>query len=301
MIPNKKRNLYGLLAVSLLLLILAVLLCLWMVQAAIDRPTKDVAAKNSEGNGIPVPIVMYHGLIKDPSLQNNFFIHPDTFRQDLDYLQANGYTPVFMDELIAYTKGSGALPLKPIVLTFDDGYYNNYLYAFPILKEKNMKATISILGRYTDAFSQVDENNAAYSHITWTQIKEMRNSGLVEIQNHTYNLHTYNQGRKGAMQNKGESLDAYRWVMVADVGSLQKRISEMTGYTPTTFTYPFGYMGENSDLIARELGFSATLGCEEGLNYITKDPYCLYGLKRVLRPLNSSSEEFFNTFSKFTP
>lgn len=251
-------------------------------------------ATNAEISGVPVPIIMYHGLIKDASLQNNFFIHPDTFAKDLDYLKANGYTTIFMDELIAYTKGGTPLPEKPIVLSFDDGYYNNYLYAFPLLKERNMKMTLSILGKYTDEFSKVEENNAAYSHVTWTQIDEMRNSGLVEIQNHTYNLHTYNNGRKGSMQKSGESLDAYRKILKDDVGGLQKRIESMTGYVPTTFTYPFGYIGENSGKVIQELGFSATLSCEEGINYITKDPEDLYRLKRVLRPLNLSSEEFFN-------
>lgn len=308
LIPNKKKNLYLFIAVLLLEQILIVCLALFALNTLVgqtistgvtqvlqnaDLPSSDAS---TTAQGIPVPIIMYHGLIKDTSLQNNFFIHPDTFQRDLDYLQINGYTPIFMDDLIAYTNGFRILPDKPIILSFDDGYYNNYLYAFPLLKERNMKATISILGKYTDDFSKVDENNAAYSHITWPQIKEMRASGLIEIQNHTYNLHTYNKGRKGSMQKDGESLDDYRNVMVADVDGLQSRIFEMTGYTPTTLTYPFGYIGKNSDKIAVELGFSATLSCNEGINYITKDPNCLYKLKRILRPLNSSSEEFFSGF-----
>ncbi|HOA80155.1 MAG TPA: polysaccharide deacetylase family protein, partial [Defluviitaleaceae bacterium] len=71
-----------------------------------------------------------------------------------------------------------SLPSKPIILTFDDGYENNYTNAFPILKKHNMKATIFIVT------SAVGELGVQYPHMTWEQMKEMEYSGLITIQNH---------------------------------------------------------------------------------------------------------------------
>ncbi len=288
-ILNKKRNLY----LFMFFVITLFLFIVWtLLQTALKPPSETSNAKPVP-EGIPVPIIMYHGLIKDPKLQTNYFIHPQTFKKDLDYLKKEGYTTILMKDLIDYVQNKGDLPEKPIVLTFDDGYYNNYEYAYPLLKERNMKAIISIIGSMTDKFSLVDENNPAYAHVTWEQINEMIGSGLIEVQNHTYNMHTSDKGRKGASQKPGESLEAYKKVLADDVGGLQERIWQKTGTWPTTFTFPFGFLSKNTEEAIEELGFSATLGCEKGINYVVRDPKSLFKMKRILRPLHMSSEEFF--------
>ena len=83
---------------------------------------------------VEVPILMYHGILKDKKLQGKYVIGPDLLESDLCYLKEHGYTAVVMQDLIDYTNG-GDLPEKPIMITFDDGYYNNYLYAFPLMKD----------------------------------------------------------------------------------------------------------------------------------------------------------------------
>ena len=121
-------------------------------------------------------------------------------------------------------------------------------------------------------------------------------SGLVEIQNHSYDKHTYDKGRKGVKRKEGETEEAYRKVLEEDVGYLQKRIAEMTGVTPTTFAYPFGYLNEDSADYMKELGFLATLSCSQGINYISKEQKTdedLYNLKRILRPPDLTSQSFF--------
>lgn len=259
--------------------------------------SQELNASKVPENTVPVPIIMYHSLLKDKNRQNKFVIDPALFENDLNYLKQNGYTTLLMTDLIQAVSDGTPLPEKPIILTFDDGYYNNYLYAYPMLKKYNMKALISIIGRYTDEYSQLHEDNANYSHITWDQANEMIASGLVEIQNHTYDMHTYNKGRKGCKQNPGETQEVYRSVMDSDVGKLQKRIFEKTHKLPNTFTYPFGYMSDGSGLLLKDMGFQATLSCSEGINYIsTKEdhnPDQLFRLKRCLRPPHKSSQEFF--------
>ena len=118
-------------------------------------------------------------------------------------------------------------------------------------------------------------------------------TGLVEVQNHTYNMHANEGGRKGCMRKKGEAVEAYQQVLREDVEKMQNRVREMTGITPTTFTYPFGAMSKEALPVLKELGFQATLTCESRLNTLTRDPDCLYGLGRYLRPSGTDSKTYF--------
>ncbi|MFV0517724.1 MAG: polysaccharide deacetylase family protein [Aminipila sp.] len=247
----------------------------------------------TESDAIKLPIIMYHALIQDSKLQNKYFISPEIFENDLKYLNKKGYTAVTMTEVINYVYNGTPLPKKPIVISFDDGYYNNYVYAYPLLKKYNQKAVISIIGNQSDLFSLHRENNAAYSHLTWDQLNEMIVSGHVEVQNHTYDMHTYNKGRKGCMDKNGESYEVYKDKFVEDVGSLQQKITDYTGFTPNTMTYPFGFYSKDTEKVVKEMGFKASLTCSEVPNYITKDPECLYKLGRYLRPPDKSSADYF--------
>lgn len=252
------------------------------------------AAKEDSKKQVQLPVLMYHGLLKDPSMQNDYVISPDLFESDLKYLKKKGYTAVTMTELIDFVEKGTPLPEKPVLLTFDDGYYNNYLYAYPLLQKYKTKAVLSIIGKQTDAFSKTDDNHATYSHVTWKQIQEMAASGLIEIQNHSYDSHETNGGRKGVMKCSGESGKAYAAYLEKDLMKLQKKIRDVTGTAPNTFTYPFGAVSGSSTNILKDLGFKASLGCTQGINTIEKgDPDCLYQIKRYLRTPEKSSSAFF--------
>ena len=97
-------------------------------------------AVSAEGDGVKLPIIMYHSLLNDSKLQNEYVISPEIFENDLKYLKNNGYSFLTVDDLIKYTSSDITLPEKCIMLTFDDGYYNNYYYAYPLLKKYNAKA-----------------------------------------------------------------------------------------------------------------------------------------------------------------
>lgn len=95
------------------------------------------------------------------------------------------------------------------MLTFDDGYYNNYYYAYPLLQKYKCKAVISPIAYYSEFYSNDNKLSVSYSHCTWAQLKEMIGSGYVEIQNHSYNMHTQS-GRVGIKQKQGESDETYK-------------------------------------------------------------------------------------------
>lgn len=240
--------------------------------------------------GIELPIVMYHHVLKEQSRLNKFTISPDELRQDFNFLRDNGYTPIVIQQLIDYTEKQTPLPPKPVMITFDDGYESFHEYVFPILKEYNFKAVYSIVGRYADQYSEIDDHHIRYSHSTWNELALMSDSGLVEIQNHSYNLHENNKNRNGSTKMSGENLAFYTGMLREDLGMVQDRCREYLGRAPTTFTYPFGLISPEALPVLKEMGFKGALTCREKLNRITGDPEQLFHLNRFNRPHGESFE-----------
>lgn len=257
-----------------------------------DNSVETIVSK-SDMTETELPVIMYHSVLKSPKKQTQYVISPELLEEDLKYIKKKGYTPVHMKDVIAFVNGDGDLPEKSIVLTFDDGYYNNLYYADPLLEKYDMKAVLSVVGGMTEQFSYEPDRNPNYSHVTWDDIFAMHMSGRWEIQNHSYACHSYEK-RNGVSQMSNESYDDYEDFLMADLCHLQDKIAYVTGVTPNTFTYPFGAFTENTDKVLKKIGFKATLSCTEGISIIKKgDPECLYKLKRHLRPPDQSSEKFF--------
>ena len=269
------------------LIVCAATLFLWKTLSAGRFLTEQAG-----GEPMRLPIFLYH--IISPNRSYKFGITPDEFESDLIYLSRNGYTTITMTQLIDHVDSGKALPDKPVILSFDDGYYNNYVYAFPLLKKYRAKMVLSVIGKSTDDFSSEPSNNLSYAHVTWTQLNEMISSGLVEVQNHTYNLHESIAGRTGCMQKPGESREQYEKVLTNDIGKLQQEITERTGCSPNTFVYPYGKFSRSTDSILKSLGFRATLSCNYGINLITMDPDNLFGLCRIERTHKQSVESTLN-------
>jgi peptidoglycan/xylan/chitin deacetylase (PgdA/CDA1 family) len=236
---------------------------------------------------------MYHSILNEWARQGKYVVSPKAFENDLMYLKNNGYTTIVVQDLINYVYNDTPLPDKPVMITFDDGYYNNYYYAYPIAKKYNCKIVISPIGYYTDLFSSSDDSHPNYSHCTWNQINEMAKSGLVEIQNHTYDLHSRKKGRVGTCKKSWESQEDYTAVLSSDLMKMQQEMYEYAGFIPTAFTYPYGEVCTESKSVIKSLGFKASLTCQYKMNYITKDPDCLYCMGRYLRSAGVSSEYFF--------
>lgn len=241
--------------------------------------------------GIAVPIIMYHSILKDSQKAGKFVVSPAVLEQDLQYLKDHGYVSIVMSDLIDYVNGEAELPEKPVIITLDDGYYNNVTYLLPVLERFNMKAVISVVGLYTERFSEQPDQNPNYSHLTWDDIIDLTESGYIEIQNHSYNMHNQND-RNGSMRKKGEDAEQYKKVFMEDVMKLQNLLKEKTNILPTTYTYPYGLISPETREYLKEMGFLCTLTCYEKMNYITKDPDCLYGLGRYNRPSGISTQEF---------
>ncbi len=239
-----------------------------------------------------LPIIMYHNVSKNPRLLGKYTISQKELEEDIIYLKEQGYTTIVVEDLIAFEYNGISLPEKPIMLTFDDGYSNINRYVLPLLEKYDCKAVVSIIGEYVEKSS---ENNYSDPYLNWTQINELIDSGYIEIQNHTYSMHTLDN-RKGCSIMKGESYEEYKEAILKDVGKLQQLMKEKTGYTPNAFTYPYGFSCEECTEILKDMGFLSTITCNVGVNSLRGKENELYELKRVNRPTGINHASFFAEF-----
>lgn len=245
-----------------------------------------------------LPVLMYHLILKNPGNSNKFIVPQSVFEEDLKYIKNHGYTTILVQDLIDYTENKKELPEKPILLTFDDGAFNNYLYAFPLAKKYEAKFVFSPIAKEAERYTKAHDENPTYSHANWEKISEMSKSGLVEIQNHTYNMHSNKNSRIGCTKKRNESVEEYKQKLSEDIRKSQELISQNTGVAPTAFFYPYGAKSDCSEEILKSLGFKATFLCESKINIISRNPECLFGLKRFIRPPGVPTEKIFSKFEK---
>ncbi len=121
--------------------------------------------------GYDVPVLMYHGVADETWGVTELFVRPSELEQQLAYLVENGYDPIFFSDLKDVDQYD-----KPVILTFDDGYEDNYTNLFPLLQKYQVKATIFLIA---------DNIGTRENFLTPAQILEMNESGLVSFQSHT--------------------------------------------------------------------------------------------------------------------
>ena len=140
---------------------------------------------------VKIPVLLYHNFVttvpdSDPD-NFNYINTPQSFEENIKTLIENGYTIMSMKELADADELKIQLPDKPIIITFDDGYYSNYEYIYPILKKYNVKASIFIV---TD---KIGKEIDGIKYLGWEECLEMQNSGLVEIFSHSKKHVFYNK------------------------------------------------------------------------------------------------------------
>lgn len=269
---------------------LAAFALIFSVNAAFQGTAIQTAAEQQAA--VRLPVIMYHSILKDQARAGPYVLSPDVLAADLDYLTAQGYQTVTAAQLIDYVDGRGTLPEKPVLLTFDDGQFNNYLYAYPLLQARGMCAVVAVIGAETARFTETGEENAYWSYLTAERLREMQESGVFEIANHSYAFHDQ-RVRKGCLKRREEDDTAYRQLLRADTLRTQELLAQAGLPRPTVYAYPFGACSRETEQVLRELGFRCTLGCAGQVNRITRDPDCLYRLGRFNRPSGVSSEAFF--------
>lgn len=249
------------------------------VTAAAEQTVE--TGQTAAGEEVRLPILMYHSVLR--SRKGVYVVSPTQLEADLAALCRAGYTPVRAEAVIAYAEGRGELPEKPVLLTFDDGHYNSWYYAAPLLKKYGASAVFSVVGKYTDFSTGGERDNPNYSYLTWDEIAAMRESREAEIGNHTYAMHEMHP-RFGAGRMEGESDEHYAAALRADIGKMQTALCEKSGTETAIFAYPFGKYNCVSRKVLCEMGFRMILTCNEGVSTVRRgDPSSLLSLCRFNR------------------
>lgn len=245
-------------------------------------------------NSVKLPILMYHQISEKPQKWGKYVVSPTELERDIKLILERGFTPITVSDLIAYSNGETSLPSKPIMITFDDGNRSDYVYAFPLAKKYGVKMVSSPVGAYSEQYSNLDDHNVDYAHLTWDEMREMQDSGLFEFQNHSYNLHQFDVNRKGCLKKKNESESDYQKLILEDFKKSQQLFIDHQLSAPVCFTYPFGSTNDILLQYVKQSGFAATLGTYEHVNVLSGDAEELYDLGRFNRPHNFDIRRILN-------
>jgi len=130
--------------------------------------------------GTAVPILMYHQVTPSPlPSYRKYAVTTEAFASQLDWLARRGYTSISMDTLYEHRAGRGALPSRPVILTFDDGYRDCLDYAAPILKARGFTATFFVLARLAGKTSLwlAAERGIDLPLLDWNAVRQLRAAG----------------------------------------------------------------------------------------------------------------------------
>lgn len=238
---------------------------------------------------VNLPVIMYHSVV--PESDGFYQVEEATFVSDLKYLADNGYTAVSCRDILAFKDGAD-LPEKPILITFDDGYYNNYLYAYPHLEAYGVKATINVVGKYSGAESAVYKGGR-FGIMNFDVLREMTASGLIEIGNHSYGMHE-KRPRFGIDMLSGEDEETYKRILYEDIRRMQELAERELSVRPVVYAAPFGTHNPYLTEALAANGISVNLCCTEGMNRITRRSKLNY-VKRFARDPSEDSQTFFRT------
>lgn len=253
-----------------------------------------VSVAKAAGQGDRLPIVMYHKLTTSSRRAGRYTLTSEQFESDLRFLKERGYQTVTVSDLVDYADNGTALPEKPIMITFDDGFEALYAYGVPLLEKYGFTAVAFIIGSVTDFYSQHSDHNLTYSCLDWDAVRGLADGDTVEIQSHSYDLHKNTGKRSGAKKMRGESREDYRKFLTDDIITMQNLMNENAGIVPLGFAYPFGSFSPESKGILAEMGFRAIFLCEERVNRPDRQSTdWLLSLGRYNRPSGISAASFF--------
>ena len=243
-----------------------------------DQPTV-APTHDPNQRAVDVPILMYHYLSVPPPDADKYrldlSVTPINFKAQLDHLSSAGYTPIRVDDLSSYLLTGTPLPPKPILLTFDDGYLDNYTYAFPILQQYGYPATFFVVGDFID--------KGLPGYLTWNQVEEMAEAGM-EIGSHSLD-HISLRGKPSAFQ-------------LNQITGSKTMIESHIGTVVQSFSYPSGDHDGTTVGLLRSTGYLSAVTEAGGVRQSTAQ---IFDLSRVRVRGSYSVTDLVNAIAYFTP
>lgn len=191
--------------------------------------------------------LMYHhiGHVAPTEGQFVFTITPERFNQQLDKLEKMGFTPLHCKDILHLQAENTSKTIRPVLLTFDDGTLDTYEKLFPILQKRQIKAIVFLI---TDFIGTKPD------YMTWEQVRQMQQSGLVEFGSHTCSH---------ARLRKLSTPD-----ILHELTESKKVIEEKLGTPCLAFCYPFGSGGVDKRVrpLVFQAGYQFDFSTKKGIN-----------------------------------
>ncbi len=205
-----------------------------------------------------VPILMYHSVTPEPNPYiQRLIVKPETFRKQMRFLKDHRYNVVPLAEVARLIRDNKKIPPRTIAITFDDGYKDNYIYAFPVLKEFKLPATVFIIANEVDRPEQ--------DRLSWKEVHEMQASGLVTFGSHTL-THPYLPDSSAAAIKK-------------EIEGSKKMLEEKLGRSVEIFAYPGGRFNQASRQAVIDAGYKMAVATNPGKRFPDKDVFALKRLR----------------------
>ena len=202
-----------------------------------------------------LPIAMYHSVAVVVPEGNRLSVSVKTFERQMEFLKKHKYNVISLEEAGDLIKNKKKIPARTLVLTFDDGYKDNYTYAFPILKKYNLPATVFII---------VNEVGRP-DRLSWDQLKEMQDSGLITFGSHTLG-HFFLDSLKDNEQ------------LLKEISDSRKILQEKLGKPVNTFSYPMGRFNPRVREFTVNAGYKVAVCTNPGKKISNND---IFALKRL--------------------
>ena len=223
-------------------------------QTSTPGPTPDGVART-----LQVPILMYHYVSVPPDgadiYRRDLSVTPALFESDLKFLTDAGYHAITLDDLLYALAQGRELPAKPVILTFDDGYQDNYTNAFPLLEKYDMVGHFFVISDFV--------NQERPGYMTWPQIEEMAAAGQ-----------RFGSHSRDHPSLKGQSDDYLVWQALGGKEALEEHL----GQHPRWISYPAGQYDDRTIAVYESAGYWGGLTTQQGATHTLDD---IFELKRV--------------------
>ena len=219
-----------------------------------------------------VPVVNYHQV--NDKFNTALTMTTADFEEQMAYLRDNGYHSITQEQLTAYLKGEDDLPDKPVLITFDDGYIDNYQCAYPIMKKYGMRGTIFVIINF------LDQPN----YLTTAQMQEMAQNGM------EFGSHTITHKRLTNM----DQARVHR-----ELTESKKILEQKLGKPVTFLAYPEGKYNNMVKQETQACGYDAAFTVNTGRDFSWDDHYELDRVPFFEGPASYKHFQFRLIFSAF--
>jgi peptidoglycan/xylan/chitin deacetylase (PgdA/CDA1 family) len=224
--------------------------------------------------GITIPILMYHHIGNLTVLEQNtrkadWSVTEENFNEQCELLVENGYTPVSMEQIHDALENGESLPGKPVCITFDDGWREQYEIGLPILEKHGLTATFFV---YPGPICESEEEKSGY--MCWPQLHKLVEGGH-DIQSHSWS-HPHLAKIPAELAR-------------VEMESSRRALEEQLGITVSSIAYPFGDHNEQVQKMAESAGYTTAVSCYAG---VTQSEKTRMHLRRVTVQYADTPQDF---------